>query len=149
VRACSYQDLVLSAMVDKGLGVESLVAIVNNNLIAYDRSRDLAGAIGDALRAARAASSSGEDGGARGRRTVGEDDELEDGGELDKPGADSMMTQEIEDVCRCALPCLSKPAVHCRAVSCPRTQCFHAITPTKPMGVADLHSAVRFDCQKI
>eukprot|EP00892_Ulva_mutabilis_P010822 jgi/Ulvmu1/8111/UM040_0006.1 len=46
----SYQDLVCSAMVERDLDFEALVAIVNNNLIAYDQSRDLAFTIDSALR---------------------------------------------------------------------------------------------------
>lgn len=47
---CRYQDLVCSAMVERELDFEALVAIVNNNLIAYDQSRDLAFTIDSALR---------------------------------------------------------------------------------------------------
>jgi hypothetical protein len=36
---CSYQDLVCSAMVEKELDFNMFVAIVNNNLIAYDQAR--------------------------------------------------------------------------------------------------------------
>lgn len=45
-----YQDLVCSAMVERELDFAGLVAIVNNNLIAYDQSRDLAFTIDSAMR---------------------------------------------------------------------------------------------------
>jgi hypothetical protein len=48
---CSYQGLVLSAMVEKRLDFNQLVAVVNNNLIAYDQARDLASVIDSAIRA--------------------------------------------------------------------------------------------------
>ena len=47
---CRYQGLVCSAMVEKELEFAMLIAIVNNNLIAYDQSRDLAFAIDSAIK---------------------------------------------------------------------------------------------------
>ena len=83
---CRYQGLVCSAMVEKELEFSMLIAIVNNNLIAYDQSRDLAFAIDSAIKG-------GEDG--EERRSDGSTESLS------LTLADTEVHAEMEDACRC------------------------------------------------
>lgn len=77
-------------MVEKELEFAMLIAIVNNNLIAYDQSRDLAFAIDSAIK-----EGTGEDG--EERRSDGSTESLS------LTLADTEVHAEMEDTCRCAL----------------------------------------------
>jgi hypothetical protein len=88
---CRYQGLVCSAMVEKELEFVMLVAIVNNNLIAYDQSRDLAFAIDSAIK--------------QGTREEGEERRSDGSTEsLSMNLTETEVHAEMEDTCRC-VPC--------------------------------------------
>lgn len=80
-------------MVEKELDFSMLIAIVNNNLIAYDQSRDLAFAIDSAIK-----EGTGEEG--EERRSDGSTESLSIN------LAETEVHAEMEDTCRCVCLCL-------------------------------------------
>lgn len=97
-------------MVEKALDFNMFVAVVNNNLIAYDQARDLASCISAAIAAQGGGTADGSD----------DDDELSEDDEAADRGAarravrrvsleseDGVLTEtaihaEMEEACRCA-----------------------------------------------
>lgn len=112
-RVRRYQDLVCSAMVERELDFAGLVAIVNNNLIAYDQSRDLAFTIDSALRPADDVAP-----GHPSDHTATFGPQGNDGATESLILPETAVHLDMEDACRCA-----PETTHPRSSSSPRAQC--------------------------